>query len=373
MINTLPNEILELISDIYDCAMSGEWNELLEKVREATNSNKAFFILWNAPKKQMVKYEMVTNFSYDPSLIESYLNRFGEDPWHHYSQSILEGEVTAYSEIIPINEIEHLSIYKDIFVPMKSYHCLGAIVVRDGTHDGYIALNKGDDEEPYNDGDLKLLKLITPHLRKAARIYTELKHSENNFNVLNAIADNTTSGMLICDETRHIVSLNKVAREIITRNRKIESNIDEFNISVPYLNSKMGSVIESSCFPYDAEVDAQPVILLDESGDDMLNISVTPLRREYFGAAIGRGCCLITLTPGYALNWYAIEKEFHLTKRELELIKLIHKRNGVDVLAEVMDIKLNTVRTHIQNIYRKLGVKNQMDLMVKLGSFRGCI
>ncbi|WP_406609468.1 helix-turn-helix transcriptional regulator [Agarivorans sp. JK6] len=367
MINTLSHEILELIGDIYDCAMSGDWNKLLEKIRVVTNSNKAFFILWNATKNQMVKYEMVTNFSYDSSLIETYQNRFSEDPWHRYSQLIIEGEVTNYSEVIPISEIEHLSIYKDIFVPMKSYHCLGAIVVRDGTHDGYVALNRGADEESYKHEDVQLLEVITPHLIRAAKIYTELIFYNDKVRFLDAISESSASGVVVCDINGFIISINKLANNLIVLNSNFIHDPRFLRLNLPYLNSKLLALIERCCTPFIEDVNVGGYIFLD--GDEAIFITASPIKSEYFDLALDRRFCLITMMSTPSLNWAALAQEYDFTLREVELLKLMYERKSMADIVALMDIKLNTVRTHCQNIYRKMNVSTQMELMAKLSLF----
>ncbi|MEE1673730.1 LuxR C-terminal-related transcriptional regulator [Agarivorans aestuarii] len=366
--------ISDLIGSIYDCSISGEWKALLEKIRKLTLSNKAFFVLWNARHESMVTLELVTNFDYDPNLMEVYQQRFSEDPWHLYSGSLLEGEVSVYSEETPIRDIQHLSIYKDIFVPMQTHHCIGSIVVRDGEHDGYVALNRGPKDSPYQDQDVALLKQITPHLKRAAYIYAQLKQSKNHVNILNSISENTANGILICDNTGRILSLNQSARELLIRSHYFCEDDRKLIITIPYLNSKMGELINASCAENYNTRHLHGALLLEgiEATEDIY-LTASPLKDKYIYSFTEKECCLVTLTPEHILNWESLKEEFSLTKRELELLKLIYRKKCLSALSESMKIKINTVRTHIQNIYRKLGVKTQMDLMIKLGQFRGGI
>ena len=51
--------------------------------------------------------------------------------------------------------------------------------------------------------------------------------------------------------------------------------------------------------------------------------------------------------------------DLNLSKRELELLQFIAKGCSYASCADVMNISLNTVQTHIRNMYRKLDVSNQ--------------
>lgn len=54
---------------------------------------------------------------------------------------------------------------------------------------------------------------------------------------------------------------------------------------------------------------------------------------------------------------------YRLTKRELEIVKLILDGNSSKQIAEKLFLSLKTVECHRMNIYKKLGVKNLMELV----------
>lgn len=53
----------------------------------------------------------------------------------------------------------------------------------------------------------------------------------------------------------------------------------------------------------------------------------------------------------------------HLTKREIEVIKLIVQEHSSSEIAEKLFISLGTVETHRHNIFKKLDVKNSIGLV----------
>lgn len=57
------------------------------------------------------------------------------------------------------------------------------------------------------------------------------------------------------------------------------------------------------------------------------------------------------------------EKLKHLTKREIEVIKLIVQELSSSEIAEKLFISLGTVETHRHNIFKKLNVKNSIGLV----------
>lgn len=60
--------------------------------------------------------------------------------------------------------------------------------------------------------------------------------------------------------------------------------------------------------------------------------------------------------------------KLNLSPRELELLQLIAKGCSYATSAEVMNISLSTVQTHIRNMYRKLEVSNHRQAITKAQS-----
>lgn len=64
----------------------------------------------------------------------------------------------------------------------------------------------------------------------------------------------------------------------------------------------------------------------------------------------------------------AQSNSLHLSPRELELLQCIAKGHSYQACANLMNISLSTVQTHIRNMYRKLEVSNQRQAISKAQS-----
>ncbi len=66
------------------------------------------------------------------------------------------------------------------------------------------------------------------------------------------------------------------------------------------------------------------------------------------------------------INFESKLKELDLTKREIDVLKLVAQGYTNDEIAEKMFISKNTVKSHIKNIYLKLDVKNRIQVIRKI-------
>jgi len=57
-------------------------------------------------------------------------------------------------------------------------------------------------------------------------------------------------------------------------------------------------------------------------------------------------------------------KETHLTKREKEILNLIASGRTNAEIADTLNVSPQTVKTHIRNLYRKIGVQGRLQAVL---------
>jgi DNA-binding CsgD family transcriptional regulator len=64
-------------------------------------------------------------------------------------------------------------------------------------------------------------------------------------------------------------------------------------------------------------------------------------------------------------QWEYLRKRWHLTPREIEVAKLVCKDFDNDEIADKLHIEYNTVRAHLGNIFRKMGVRGKTSVILE--------
>lgn len=65
----------------------------------------------------------------------------------------------------------------------------------------------------------------------------------------------------------------------------------------------------------------------------------------------------------YGSEYYLLAHEYNLSKREIEIIKLICKGKNNMEISGILSISVNTVKKHISNIFAKMGVDSRTQLI----------
>ena len=63
---------------------------------------------------------------------------------------------------------------------------------------------------------------------------------------------------------------------------------------------------------------------------------------------------------------YKLSKEFDLTRRQEQILRMVFEGNSNQEIAEKMHISANTVKTHLRHIYEKLHVSNRQEILQKI-------
>lgn len=101
--------------------------------------------------------------------------------------------------------------------------------------------------------------------------------------------------------------------------------------------------------------------ILKERGSDELELAIRKIHRgeEYFSQSVTK----ILVDSIRAGNSVSNPKKLKLTKREIEVLRLIGQGRTTPKIAEVLFIAPSTVDTHRRNLIDKLGVANSRELI----------
>ena len=64
-------------------------------------------------------------------------------------------------------------------------------------------------------------------------------------------------------------------------------------------------------------------------------------------------------------HWLYIQRRYHLTDREIQVAKFICRGSNNEDIAAKLEIKYGTVKTHIRNIYRRVRIRNKIQMVLK--------
>lgn len=64
-------------------------------------------------------------------------------------------------------------------------------------------------------------------------------------------------------------------------------------------------------------------------------------------------------------HWLYVKNRYRMTTRELQIAKFVCQGLSNEKIAQKLNIKHGTVKTHIRNIYRKIWVNNKISMFLR--------
>ncbi len=361
-------KISNLIEQLYESALSGDWLEILNLVRTETDSNKVFFLIRDVAQGKVIDTHLVANFTYDASLATGFLDNFEQDPWYHHAQAALEGEITRPSVEVPVATFESSPIYQNYFLPLRTHYCVGAILIRDEQYESFLICNRDHEASEYSPEDIEFIELLMPHFKQAVRIYLTLQTYKKVLSISEAINTSSEAGVILCDENCNILEINHFAKQIINNNDAFVFEKGKLALSKDYLNATLEHHVKECAHFNDNRLSLQHDIYVENANNEAFVLNVLPLTR--IDASIHtQYASIIKINTQKQVRWQSVQHEFALTAKELFVTKLIFEKYTTQQIAEELNIKVSTARTHIQNLYKKLEVSSQVELMSKLSLY----
>lgn len=363
------SKLSSLIGDIYDGSLNGNWQPVLDKIMDYTGSNKAFFFLQELTSDIPLILEITSNFAIPQQALLDYQSNPIDDPCWQTTRLLTEGESHYCNEFIDINEQKKSDYFQKIFVPTKTFHVLVGILCRDNNFESVYAVNRSESDKPYGIEEKNLFQLITPHFSRAMHIFKELRLYKNYSNISKSILDQQDKAILVCDAQGNVVIHNDCAKQQLVQPSIITLTNNHIQIADSLYQQRLNFFIEQCATLAYKDIGLQETLVIEQASGESVLVKVSPLINQNTFNDIDVPCCLVTINHQQQVNWHNVEREFELTPKELQLIKAIYQKQKLNDLITEFGVSYNTLRTHLQSIFKKARVNSQTELLIKLTMF----
>lgn len=347
--------------------------EIVGRIYEALDDDEALEVLPNAIAKeigsrsctlQLMSRELelegswVTHFNgemYD-FYIEHDLHLF--DAWTNTNLHVFGVDRTErHTDFLPLEEFRN-SFYYNEFIRRfgdDSAFCLGFISSRpDG---GYLVagLQKGITDKDFSDEQVARYDALRPHLTRMMVLRRNMMVRENMAAGALIGIDAITDAYLIVRQDRRILFANAAAENLLAQSTLIQGAAGKLSLSF-------------------SENDQQLARGLSEANLNRLSGNLSFLCHDGIGTA-----WRFTLAPKsyddetVVLVWIdrgeaspsapkAMQQIYGLTEAELPILTAVGEGLSAAEISDRCQISIATVRSHIQHIYQKTGVKKATQL-----------
>lgn len=223
-------------------------------------------------------------------------------------------------------------------------------IYSNGNLKGCLVVSQSSDKPPLTERDRYLFGVLTEYLEERFNTLTTIMSQELQIQFLQASLNSVNEGIAFLDTQYSVTYINQTAKKIIL------------------------SLMDLQDIDYAAHMLVTRYILPNQSGSatisgliDRYSYQLVP---EIMPVSAGKPTIMyvLHLKPAEKMMPFIEEyaDEYHLTTREADILATILSGKSNQQIANELFISLPTVKTHVSNVFRKVGVSRRMELINKL-------
>jgi DNA-binding CsgD family transcriptional regulator/PAS domain-containing protein len=234
---------------------------------------------------------------------------------------------------------------------------------------GALSIQRHCDVHPFGEGEMALLRLLSPHIRRAVMIADLLDARALERDMLSAALDRLAVGIVLTDAEGRIAHTNEAADRIFDDGSIVRRVVDQLAARDSSASRELAQAIADAASGTTVDLPRSGIVvpLKGEAGRD-LAAWVLPLdsglRRQLAAGFAARVAIFIRElgdTSPFPAELFV--RRYAITPAESRVMLLIVQGMTVAEAAETLGISLPTAKTHLARLFDKTGTSRQADLV----------
>ncbi|MBW5469755.1 GAF domain-containing protein [Brevibacillus formosus] len=351
-------KVLQFIDSILVPAESFR-KQVLLSLSQLFGFNRSIF--WTADRQGNL-YDPLT-YNVEDRLIQEYVSYYFQFDLLH-PQKILHRISTSkalrINDIMSYQEYEQSVYYKQFMQVYGNYDMISVYLEKENKLLGGIGLARSKQEKGFTAEDARVLGILAKHIANNLAMHARVEEMEDEKILFETHSNMSSIGMIIVEPPAIIRYVNPAARDIcieLTRGNTWTNPINAFigQLLADHSTNRLPAFVTTAHSPKLQEV----TIHVQHSFRTQ-----SPYQRKLQ--------YVVYLVPkskiASRMASHDSNKLAPLTPKEWEVYELVQQGYTNQQISGELYISLNTVKRHLQNIYKKMEVTNRTSLCYKINS-----
>jgi DNA-binding CsgD family transcriptional regulator len=361
------DELGKLIEQIYEAPFAGQYSRALIRALARSLDSDIAAVMEQEPNSGNV--HGITHIGFSDAAIRGY-----EDYYAH--RSVLLKESAKYRQVgrifsdhmIPrYSDYTRSETYNDFFAPQGADHLMQAHLERAGGRVTTLAFRRPADRGVYSTLDHDRFELLIPHLVNAARHIRLLSRQSLVSQSLIAALETLRTAVLVLDASNRVVFANRRADALLREGLVIRVRSGRLAATQHKDDAGLQEMLSSTRRSLNREGKRHKNHLVVESSgrERSVFISALPLTRRT-AEPLGAHCAVIVFVSSSRRLRGAervIGELYGLTGAEARVVAGLYDGLSVTEIAGASGTSRDAVRFHLKNVFQKLGVHRQSELI----------
>ena len=267
-------------------------------------------------------------------------------------------------ELIPPEEYYASEFYQTMGKELGVENAISLMLWHKEQIYGHLVIILSERGTDFSASELELLELIVPHIALNMQIGLDLKAHARNQNLMSTYYSNISEGFAILTGQYTLIEANEFIRQY---SREIIEGIPP--------ERRKGYATRQSPVVQLAQIIASDIEAMNLTRSKTFEIGLATYKCTmipYFMSSMVSGMeCLYILQivmhiPEVNAAMQTTADRYSLTTREEDIVNLLARGYKNNEIAERLFISSHTVKAHISNIFKKVGVDSRTELLFKL-------
>lgn len=311
----------------------------------------------------------------DEELMRRYLDEYhARDERVPRFRRLPDSRVILGTELYTEAELKTSATYNEF---LRQTHKQNGVNVRlDGPKGGRIALEFGDriDGEGWSFSQIEAIQRLLPHIRQFVRMRQALAEARALGASLAGLLDNTGVAIVQLNGDGRIVGMSDRARDLLIRGRGVYDEGGFLRARSPRDDAALRGLLARALPRSGVHGAGGSMVVKHPAGMPNLVLHVTPIRRRESDFPPLRVAVLVAIVgagSAAGIDPAVVAECLDLTAAECEVALLLAEGKSVRDIAAASGRKASTVRWHLEQIFAKLDISRQADLVRLVLSLSG--
>ena len=272
------------------------------------------------------------------------------------------------ARVLADDQYEKSALYTEVLKAARIWHVLGGIVAGDKTTVAALGFHRPRNKAAFTDAEIERFSAFAPHVGAAVRLQQKIAALELRLGDADEVLDRLPLGVLLVDGRGRIITMNRAARQTVAKNDGLRADAARIcRADVAAERDKLARLIASATKRGAAK--GAPVgaamKLTRPSGKQALSVLVAPLTGTGQAAGSRRAAILYVRDPETrrGMPVRVLADAYGLTASEARLLGALLEGKRLEDAATQFGVSLNTVKTHLQSVFRKTDTQRQSELL----------
>ena len=251
--------------------------------------------------------------------------------------------------------------YREFAQPQGLIDVLGIGLARDAGSLGSLAFGRHERAGPIGDREVRLARLLLPHLQRAATVNRMMDRARLAQSTLASLR----APILLVDEDLRLIHANPAAEAILRTGDPMRLVDGQLVAAGAGVGSALAVAIRQAAVD-EAGLDRKGLGIPLRSKDGAAGaLHVMPIGGRHRAAAHGAVAAVFIARAGTAFlpPTEIVAALFGLTPAEARVFGAAARGETIDEIAGSVRVGRSTAKTHLLRVYEKLGVRKQLDLV----------